>query len=304
MIKPSPRTVSLLVVIAAGSSAVRAWASPHDDCTDALRGAHELETAGRLLAARARLADCATGACAGASHQECAARIVEIDAAIPTVTLVVKDGEGHDLWNAQVTVDGKPLVQRPESGSISVDPGEHHFLFQAAGFSPIETARVAVAGQHNLRVLVFLNRDDPRPATAVPNEPALALPTTATPASPGGAEPGGAPPRWQKKVGGVLVGAAAGSLVVGAVWAFLAKAKYDHALIVECGGDPHLCSPQGIAEGRTAHNEAFVATAGFVGAATFLAGAAVVYLAWPARPERITVAPVVSSTSAGVALTW
>jgi hypothetical protein len=297
--------LSLLVIMAASSFAVPAWASPPDDCADALRGARELETAGRLLAARARLADCMTGAGAGASHQECAARIVELDAAIPMVTLVVKDGEGHDLWNAQVSVDGKPLVHQPEGDSISVDPGEHHFLFQAAGFSPIETARVALAGQHNLRVMVFLHRDDPRSATAVANEPSLALPAMSTPASPGEATPGGAPPRWQKKVGGVLVGAAAGSLVVGAVWALLAKAKYDHALIVECGGDPHLCSPQGIAEGRTAHNEAFVATAGFVGAATFLAGAAVVYLAWPTTgQERITVAPVVSSTSAGVALTW
>ena len=297
--------LAALVGLGVGASAVRAAASPGGDCTDALVGAKELETAGQLSAARARLSGCMADACAETARRECSTRIAGIDAAIPTVTVVVKDSEGRDVRDVRVTVDGKPLGDQSEGGSISVDPGEHHFLFQAAGFRPIETTAVAQAGQHKLRVMVFLNRDR-APSVVAANEPPLASPSAAvrpTPAwSPGNAETGVAP--WQKKAAGALVGAAAGSLVLGTVWAFLAKAKYDHALTIECGGDPHTCSPQGIADGRTAHDRALIATVGFAGAATFLAGAAAVYFAWPAKHERITVAPSVNDKGAGLALIW
>ena len=105
--------------------------------------------------------------------------------------------------------------------------------------------------------------------------------------------------RYPRSTGfAVIVGAAGGSLILGTVWAFLAKAKYDHALTTECGGNPNSCSPQGIADGRTAHDQALVATMGFVGAAVFVAGAATVYFAWPTTQDRMAVAPAVSSAGA------
>ena len=159
--------------------------------------------------------------------------------------------------------------------------------------------------------MVFLNRDSaPPPAARRQQRTVTRL-----------ASPGGFGRRWgrlptarqrlragdaplaESEPGGALVGAAAGSLVLGTVWAFLAKAKYDHALTTECGGGTHSCSPQGIADGHTAHNQALVATVGFVGAAVFLAGAAGVYFVWPTRQERIAVARV-TGNGAGVALSW
>jgi hypothetical protein len=234
--------------------------------------------------------------------------MAQIDADMPTVTVVVKDGDNHDLRDVRVIMDGKPLLDRLDGSSISVDPGEHHLLLRAVGFRPIETAFAARPGQHKLRVLVFLTNRDNSTATATKDEPALALPG---PASQPGAgwlprhEETGAPvPRWRKQVSGVLVGAAAGSLVLGTVWAFLAKAKYDHALATECGGNPNSCSAQGIADGRTAHERALVATIGFVGAAALLAGAGTVYFAWPTKQDRFAVAPTVGSSSAGLTLSW
>lgn len=231
------------------------------------------------------------------------------DAERPTLVLVVQDGQGRDLPSARVRLDGAELRERIDGQAVPVDPGPHRLLFQAEGFNPIETTLVVREGQHRLRVLVFLT-----PAAAggevgrrAPGDPALDLsaPAMAQPAwSPASEEPRAAVSPWRKKVAGTLAGAAAGSLVVGTVWAFLAKAEYDHALTTECGGRSDSCSPQGIAEGRTAHDRALVATVAFAGAGVFLAGAATVYFAWPASAERIALAPTISDRGAGVTLHW
>ena len=93
--------LSLLVAIGVCAPVLRAGASPDSYCADVVRGAQELEAAGRLSAARARLSACMTGACTGTARQECAARVAAVDAALPRVTLVVKDGDGHDLRDAR-----------------------------------------------------------------------------------------------------------------------------------------------------------------------------------------------------------
>jgi hypothetical protein len=298
----------MMVGLGVGAHAGRAEASPANACIDAIRGAQELETAGRLSAARARLSECTTGGCPGRLLQECTARMVQIDAAMPSVTVVVKDGDNRDLRDVRVIMDGKPLVDRLDGSAIPVDPGEHHLLLRAVGFRQIETAFEAHAGQHKLRVLVFLTNRDNSTAASRKDEPSLALP--GAPGQPAPAwfsnrdETGAQVPSWRKEVSGVLVGAAAGSLALGTVWAFLAKAEYDHALATECGGNPNSCSPQGIADGRTAHDRALVATIGFVGAAVLLTGAATVYFAWPTKQDRLAVAPTVSSSGAGLTLSW
>jgi hypothetical protein len=210
-------------------------------------------------------------------------------AAKPTLVLVVQDAQGRDLPNVRVTMDGAPLVERIDGRPVSVDPGEHHLLFRAEGMNPIETTVVARDGQHKLRVLVFLT------ATGVPHDPSAELPA---------AEPPATISPWRRRVAGALVGASAASLVVGTVWALWAKAEYDHALTTECGGSASSCSPQGIADGHTAHDRAFVATLAFAGAGVFLAGAATVYWKWPSTQDRIAIAPTVSGRGAGVTLSW
>jgi len=296
----------LLGLVGVGVSAVPAWAAPDDTCGDAIRDALELKAARRLAAARARLSACMVETCATAARRACAGRIAEIDAVLPALVLVVQDGQGHDLPHARVSMDGAPLVERIDGQSVAVDPGEHHLLFKAEGFNQIETTVVTREGQRKLRVLVFLTPASPG-AVLARREPSLDLPAPELPPpswSPGTAEPRAAIPPWRKKVGGALVGAAAAGVVVGTVWAFLAKAKYDHAIITECDGRADSCSPQGIADGRTAHDRALVSTIAFVGAGAFLAGAATVYFAWPSTQERIAVAPTASSSGAGVTLSW
>jgi hypothetical protein len=225
------------------------------------------------------------------------------------IALVVKDAAGNDLHDVRVSIDGQLLVDHVEGQSLTIDLGEHHLRFQAAGFNEIETTVVAqeAQGQHKLRILVFLT-----PASTVagaahdespPNPVAPGLQLT-TGASPGTAESQATMQRWRRPVAGALLGASGASLVLGTIWSLLAKSEYDHALATECGGSPNSCSAQGIADGRTAHDRAMVSTVAFVGAAAFLAGAATVYFAWPGTQERVAVAPTVSTAGAGVTLTW
>ena len=246
-----------------------------------------------------------TGACTGTARQKCAARGAAVDAALPRVTLVVKDAAGNDLHDVRVSIDGQLLVDHVEGQSLSI--WESTICGSRRPASPIETTVVA-QGQHKLRVLVFLTgparHGRRRGPGRIVDSPVGPGGFDAGGSSPGNAETAGHDAALARPVAGALVGASGASLVLGTVWSFLAKAEYDHALATECGGNANSCSAQGIADGRTAHNRALVSTVAFVGAAVFLAGAATVYFAWPGTQERVAVAPTVNTASAGVTLTW
>ena len=246
---------------------------------------------------------------AGAGLPALRAQAAPTPAATPSLVLVVQNGQGRDLPNARMSLDGAPPIEHVDGQLVSVAPGEHRLLFQAEGFNPIEITVLAREGQRKLRVLVFLTPavGGGEPSRREPGELPLdlAAPSSPPPAwSLAGVEARPTVPSWRKRVAGTLLGAAAGSLVIGTVWAFLAKAKYDHALTTECGGRSDSCSPQGIADGRSAHDRAFVSTLGFAGAGIFLAGAETVYFAWPATNERVALAPTITDRGAGLAFRW
>ena len=281
------------------SFAVCASAAPGEECAEAPRAARELRTAGRLSAARSRLAGCMSDACAARTREQCAAQLAEIDAAMPALMLEIKDSNGHDLRGVGVTVDSKRLTARVDGNPISVDPGEHRLSFAATGFRRVETTVVAREGDRRRRVLVFLDRENPSGA-AVTTE--AALDATAPPPPENGEAPAAfSSARSRKKIALGLAGAGAGVLVLGAVWGVLAKSEYDHALDSECGGDRNSCSPQGIADGHTAHQRATVATVVVAGGAVLLAAAAAVYFIAP-KQDQVTVAPAIDGKGAGLTM--
>ena len=62
----------------------------------------------------------------------------EINRAIPRVVFEAKDSDGNDLVGVKVTMDGKVLTERLDGTAISLNPGEHKFVFESAQKPAIE----------------------------------------------------------------------------------------------------------------------------------------------------------------------
>ena len=278
-----------------------------ESCGAALQASQRLQGEGRLQAARAELVACLSAGCSGPIRSDCERRQATLTEIIPAVVLVAKDEASHDLTSVRVTMDGQPLAERIDGSPIPVDPGPHRFVFEAAGFRRIETTMVARERNQRTRVVAYLNAATAfergagatGPSVSVPRggQPESSLETSAAPSGNGH----GHGQAWKRKLALGLGGAGVASFAVGAIWALRSKVTYDHALVTECDGDPGRCSPQGIADGQTAHQQARVATIGFLAAGVLISAGAAIYFTTP-RQTQVAVAPSVADRSAGFAL--
>jgi hypothetical protein len=249
-------------------------------CISANETAQDLRGAGKLLEARAQLALCVAESCPGPVRQDCAVRLVEIDKAQPTLVIVAQDASGTDVGGVRATIDGKPQAAEINGTAIQLDPGEHRLVLEAAGHPPVEKTLVLHEGEKNRReVVTFAGGPAPAPATTVESTPtpdqAHENPTTAS--APSG--------KTQRMIALGVGGAGAVGLIVGGVFAFVAKSTYDHAINSECGSavgyaSSTSCSAQGSSDVQSAYGQATAATVSvIVGAALVGAGAALYFTA-------------------------
>jgi hypothetical protein len=238
--------------------------------------AQDLRTTGKLRAARQKLAICTADSCPGAIREDCAQRLQEVAAAVPTLMIEAVDAKGRDLTSVRVVMDGAPLVAQLGGTALEVDPGEHRFVFDAEGFNRKSNTVLVREGERNRSLRVVLD--------AIPAQP--------TPPTDGS----------MMRNLGIGVGAAgAVGVVVGSILGFVAKSTYDHAFQDECRGNVTTCTPQGASDGVTAHNQAAIATAGFVlGGALLVAGAAFYFTA--PHESGVAVAGTLSSGGGGLAV--
>src|SRR5215471_6740742 len=133
-----PRRGGCALVLAFVFAAGRAPAeSAADQCIDANTAAQSLQRDGKLGAARETLKRCLDPSCPGLVRDDCAQRLDELERIQPTMVFDVKDGEGHDLVDVKVTMDGQPFAERLAGSALPVDPGEHAFTFETAGVPPL-----------------------------------------------------------------------------------------------------------------------------------------------------------------------
>ena len=107
------------------------------DCLAASDASLKAGNEHRLRAERSQLLICAAPSCPADIQKECLRRVDEVNAAIPTLVFEVKDAAGNDLSAVRVTMDGEVLAERIEGSALSIDPGEHTFVFEAAGQPPV-----------------------------------------------------------------------------------------------------------------------------------------------------------------------
>jgi hypothetical protein len=258
-----------------------------DQCIDANETAQALRKNEKLHDAEQRYMICVSTSCPGPVREDCAQRLTELRSLIPTIVFSVKDDADQDLSDVHVTMDDQPLTDKVDGTAIAIDPGPHHFVFEAAGRQKEERSIVVREGEKDRHEKVVLVVESVAPVVAAP---------AAGSAPPAAAE---APPKDGKaqRIAGLVVGSiGAAGLIVGGVFGIVSKSTYDTATR-ECTRVPEPCSPVGVSDGKTAHSQATVSTVAFIaGGALLVAGGVLVFTA----PRGVTVSPTVGMRSAGV----
>jgi hypothetical protein len=285
-----------LLAVSAASADEPAKQPTKQECVSANESAQDLQRAGKLREARARLLVCVAESCPGPVREDCAQRIEEVDRATPTLVFEVRDESDRDLSAVRVTMDGQLLTDRLDGTAIPVDLGEHRFEFEARGLA------------RDTRTLVLREGDKKRRERIV----LVAAPVAPPAASTGATRPGApeSPPERppgdgsaQRAIGVALGGAGVIGLVVGSVFGLVSKSTYDTALTTQCGpprfANATACTGAGVKDVSRANDQATGSTVGLVAGAALLGGGALLYFTAP----RIAVAPTVGAGTAGVTAT-
>ena len=112
-----------------------------------------LRNQGRLVQARARLADCATPACPALVRNECAALEREVDAALPSVIPEALDARGQPTSEPTLSVDGSSELLALDGRPVALDPGQHQLRFQYADGRVRDVTLVLAEAEQGRRVL-------------------------------------------------------------------------------------------------------------------------------------------------------
>jgi hypothetical protein len=249
-------------------------------CVDANDAAQDLRDAGTLRKAREKLVLCASSSCPSIVREDCGQRLIEVDAAMPTIVFAAKDVAGHDLREVRVTIDGQPFAERLNGRALIADPGKHTFRFEAADRRPVTEVLVLTEGEKERRERIVLGTvrtapPQPTPATGMTPSPGPDL--TAAQSSDQTPSAG-----KTQQVAGLAAGAAGVvGLGLGAVFGAVASAKWSTAQ-KECAS-PTSCPnyAQGVSDHDSASSAATMSTIGFIAGAALLAAGAGLFFTAP-----------------------
>jgi hypothetical protein len=285
------KTVSIascLVTVAVAASALVTRPARADvaSCINASESALGLREQGHLRASLEKLAVCADSACPAEVRSECARRVDEVRAALPTLILATKDGAGNDVVDVKVTLDGAPLGRALEGRAIALDPGEHTFTFSAAARPVVEK-----------KLVIHEAEKDRRETVVIP---------MATAAAPLPAPP--PPPSWSTSRTLAVIAAGVGviGVGVGAGLGLAAKSSQssEKSACPAAGCADHT---QAVSDYNSAHEAGVASTVAFAAGAAFIAAGAVFWFTAPPARDRGTasaasfrVVPAIGDRSGGL----
>jgi hypothetical protein len=136
----------MLAVLAATPEQKQACASAYD-------AAQQLRMDRKLKAAREKLAFCARSECPPVVRNDCVQWMNEVIAALPSVVVGARDGEGHDLVAVRVTVDGERVAESLDGRALTLDPGVHTFKFERTDAAVTTEEKVVIREGEKNRVL-------------------------------------------------------------------------------------------------------------------------------------------------------
>lgn len=110
------------------SAAPSAAAAKQKACLVAAEQGQQLRNAGHLLEAREQFLACQVAACPTIVREDCIKWLGEIVDVTPTVVISVRDGNGADVFDAKILVDGAPLSSDLLGRPFPLNPGKHTVL--------------------------------------------------------------------------------------------------------------------------------------------------------------------------------
>jgi hypothetical protein len=248
-----------------------------EQCIDANSQAQKLRRESKLTAARQQLLSCSDPSCPVMVRGDCTARLDEVQKAQPTLVLDVKSRSGDDLTDVKVTVDGEAFAAKLDGTAVPMDPGQHTFTFEAAGFEPVSKTLVLKETEKDRRERIVLHRAPKVAPEAPATGPAVALPD-----EPPVAEPshGLGTQRW---LGLVVGGVGLAGVAVGSVFGLKASSEWS-AQQSACGS-PSNCPDH---DGAVTHHanlttDGTIATWSFIGGGALVASGVLLFLTAPSR---------------------
>lgn len=279
--------VAAVAAVALATSSARADGTTPAACSDAYTRAQELRNQHKLVQARDALRVCAQVTCKDFIVKDCTTWLDQVDASLPSVVPVATDEGGNDVMNVRVSMDGAPLVERLDGGSIPVNPGAHTFTFETAAGVRVDKQVVVSEGEKNKRVVVQLSKGPgAAPTPPMPNGPSAA-PLTSAPLTPSassasaGADQSSSVP-WKPIAIGVGAAGAVG-LAIGAGFGIDASSKKSAA---GCDSNSYCPSAQAASTLRAAKSSADLSTAFFVAGGLLAAGGVTLWVLAPSSPVQ------------------
>jgi hypothetical protein len=186
-------TLASCVTVVAVFTSARALADDKADCTAAYSSAQDLRAGGQLIEASEQLKVCARPVCPTFIAHDCTQWVAEVDASTPTLVLSAKDGNGHDVIDVRVWIDGQLVTEKLDGKPIPIDPGAHDIRFQMENAPGVRQKVLARTGEKNRAVEVTFDsgeapsKQHPPEATKTeqrpPSEPTSTHPTPEPPAT-------------------------------------------------------------------------------------------------------------------------
>jgi hypothetical protein len=261
-----------------------------DQCVDANAKAQELRRDGKLSAAREQLRQCASPSCPAMVRDDCTKRLDEVENAQPTIAFEVKDASGADMIAVNVTVDGRPLVNKLDGTALPIDRGAHVFTFEVAGQPPVTRTFMLTEGEKGRRERIVLGGTvSPAPlaapeANAPPPPPPSPLtngPAVTEPASTGGGM------GTQKILGVVAAGVGVAGIAVGGVFGAMTLAEKSQQTTdcpnASCGSAGHALA---LTDHSTGMTDSTISTVGFIAGGALLVGGAILFFTGRHSSER------------------
>ncbi len=285
------RLAPFFVALLAHASAAAAPMSK-EQCIDANVRAQDARRDLHFAEAAEALRACLDPSCPSTLRDDCAERLDELQKAMPTIVFTAKDGDGRDLSDVAVTIDGKPLLAKLDGRAVFVDPGEHVLGFRTSSGQTFEKKIVVIEGEKARRESVVIGAPSTPPAPARADAPAP-LPVRPAPGSP------------RRTSGLVLGGVGLIGLGLGSYFGLRASSRWSES---EAACSTTSCPDHAgaVASHGSAVRFASVSTVSFVTGGAFLLAGALLFLTAPSAADqattsaRVRVAPAVSGEGAGM----
>src|SRR3954471_15075674 len=118
------RISTIVLAIAALASTAHAQLSK-EACVDAHSRGQDAREQGKISLARKLFLTCAQQSCPAAVQGDCARFADDLTNLQPTIVLVARDGNGNDLPNTTVYIDGALVATTIDGKPVDIDPGNH-----------------------------------------------------------------------------------------------------------------------------------------------------------------------------------